>query len=128
MSIDDTAAEDVLGVGVAASPGVGIGELHVDIDDALDAMDAGRPVVVALETTSPGDVLAMVRAAGVLTALGGLESHAAVVTRSAGVPAVVSVQGLTISREGIRISAATVKVGEAVVVDGTSREIRRSPP
>ena len=126
--MDDAASgEDVLGVGVAAGPGQGIGELHVDIDDALDAIDAGRPVVVALGTTSPGDVSAMVRAAGVLTTVGGLESHAAVVTRSAGVPAVVSVQGLTISAEGIRISAATVMVGEAVVVDGTRGEIRRSP-
>lgn len=111
--------EGAVAHGRAASAGVATGELHVDVDDALDAIDAGRSVIIALETSSPGDVPVMVRAAGVLTVLGGPESHAAVVTRGAGVPAVVAVQGLVIGDHGIDVAGRRVEVGAAVTIDGT---------
>jgi phosphoenolpyruvate synthase/pyruvate phosphate dikinase len=56
--------------GTGVSPGVGRGELHVDIDDALDAIDERRPVVLALETSSPADVVAMTRAAAIVAVHG----------------------------------------------------------
>jgi phosphoenolpyruvate synthase/pyruvate phosphate dikinase len=134
MSSDEAASEEaasagvVLAAGVGVSPGEGIGELHVDVDDALDAIDAGRPVVIALESAAPGDVVVMARAAGVMTIIGDRESHVAVVTRGAAVPAVVGLEELTISERGIRISGEAVAVGETVVVDGTRGEIRRTRP
>lgn len=109
---------EVAARGRPASPGVATGELHVDPDDALDAIDAGRPVVIALETSSPGDVPVMVRAAGVLTVLGSPGSHAAVVARGAGVAAVVAVQGMAIGRDGIRLGGRHVPVGARITVDG----------
>ncbi|MEM7139895.1 MAG: PEP/pyruvate-binding domain-containing protein [Actinomycetota bacterium] len=114
---------DVVGQGRPASPGVATGELHVDPDDALDAIEAGRSVIMALETSSPGDVPVMVRAAGVLTVLGSPESHAAVVTRGAEVPAIVSVQGMTISDAGIALDGRPVRVGEMLTVDGTRGQV-----
>lgn len=116
-------AGEIAGRGRPASPGVATGELHTDVDDALDAIEAGRSVIIALQTSSPGDVPVMVRAAGVMTVLGNPESHAAVVTRSARVPAVVSVQGLTITEAGIEIDGHTIAIGEAVTVDGTRGQV-----
>ena len=114
---------EVAGQGRPASPGVASGELHTDVDDALDAIEAGRPVIIALETSSPGDVPVMVRAAGVMTVLGNPESHAAVVTRSADVPAVVSVQGLTIAPDGVDIGGRRIAVGDSITVDGTRGQV-----
>jgi len=110
----------VLSVGRAASPGTASGELATDIDEALDAMDEGRRVVLALETTSPSDVEAMVRAAGVITVVGNPECHAAVVARAAGVPAVVSVRGLVIGDDHVMIGDVRVENGDEVLVDGTN--------
>ena len=95
----------------------------MDPDDALDAIEAGWSVIIALETSSPGDVTVMVRAAGVLTVLGSPESHAAVVTRRADVPAVVAVQGLTISDARIDLAGRSVRVGETLTVDGTRGQV-----
>lgn len=115
----------VLGRGRPAGPGLAAGELHTDVDEALDAIAAGRPVVIALETTSPGDVEVMVGAAAVVTVLGGPESHAAVVARGAGVPAVVSVGGLRVHPDGIELPGGRVDVGEPLVVDGTGGRVGR---
>lgn len=116
---------DVLATGTAASGGVGTGRLHVDIDDALDATDRGEPVILVRPTTSPADVTAMVRSAAVVTALGGRESHAAVIARSVGIPAVVAVRALEIGADHIRVGEARVEVGEELVVDGTAGTVAR---
>ncbi len=113
----------LLGRGRPASAGFGVGELHTDVDTALDAIADGRPVVLALETAAPADVEAMVGAAAVVTVLGGPECHAAVVTRRAGVPAVVSVQGLRIDGHGIEIGGTRIGAGDAVAVDGTTGRV-----
>ena len=65
----------------------------------------------------------MVRAAGVMTVLGSPESHTGVVTRSADVPAVVSVQGLVITPEGIQFGDAAFPTGTLLTVDGTRGHI-----
>ncbi|GJM37424.1 MAG: hypothetical protein DHS20C19_07910 [Acidimicrobiales bacterium] len=113
------AVGEVTAHGRPASPGTATGELHVDQDEAFDAIDAGRAVIIALKTSSPGDVPVMVQAAGVMTVLGSPESHAAVVTRGAGVPAVVAVQGLVIGDHGIDVAGRRVEVGAPVTIDGT---------
>jgi len=111
---------DVIGSGRPAAPGQGEGELVTDLDDALDAIDDGRRVVLALDTTSPSEVAVMARSAGVFTIVGSPECHAAVVARAAGIPAVVSVQGLTIHPDHINIGSRRVDVGEQLLIDGTT--------
>ncbi len=110
----------IVGFGRAASPGLAEGELITDVGDALDAIDAGRRVVLALGTTSPSDVEAVTKAAGVITVVGGPECHAAVITRAGGVPAVVSVGGLVIADDHVMIGRVRIAVGEELVVDGTN--------
>ncbi len=111
---------DVIGSGRPAAPGQGEGELIIDLDDALDAIDDGRRVILALDTTSPSEVAAMARSAGVFTAIGSPECHAAVVARAAGIPAVVSVRGLTIHSDHVTIGIRRVDVGDRLLVDGTT--------
>jgi pyruvate,orthophosphate dikinase len=122
-AVNGTGGETLLGRGRRASSGQAVGELHVDVDSALDAIEEGRPVIIALETSSPSDVPVMVRAAGVMTVLGCPESHTGVVTRSADVPAVVSVQGLVITSEGIQFGDAAFPTGTLLTVDGTRGHI-----
>ena len=117
----------VIAEGQPASAGVGRGQVHVDVDDALDAHERGESVVLVLETSAPADMTAMVRSAAVLTVMGGRESHAAVVTRGAGVPAVVAVQGLTIGADHIMLGDRRVDVGDELVVDGTTGRIAGPP-
>ncbi len=113
----------VVGIGRAASPGMAAGELMTDIDEALDAIDIGRRVILALDTTSPSEVEAMTKAAGVITVVGSPECHAAVIARAAGVPAVVSVRGLTIATDHVMIGDVRVARGEVLIVDGTTGTI-----
>ena len=79
----------VLTVGLPASPGVATGEIATTSEAAELADAAGRSVILVREETSPSDVRGMAHAAGILTAKGGLASHAAVVARGWGIPAVV---------------------------------------
>ncbi len=116
---------DVLAMGQPGSAGVGEGRLLTDVDDALDAADRGEPVVLALGWTSPSDASAMVRSAALLTRVGGRQSHAAVVARSARVPAVLSVQGLEIADDHVVLAGERVEVGEWLVVDGTTGRVGR---
>ena len=111
--------------GIAASAGIARGRLQIDIDDALDAADRGVPVVLARTTTSPADVSAMVRSIAVLTAHGARESHAAVVARSLGIPAVVGVVDLVIGDDSVTIGDLVIGVGDELIVDGTHGVIAR---
>ncbi len=116
--------------GIGVSPGLGHGELQVDVDDALDAIAAGRAVVLALATSSPADVGAMARAAGIIAVLGDAHSHTAVVAKEAGVPAVVSVAGMRLTGDGVEIAGEAIGIGAPVTVDGGAGRVvwgQRSP-
>ena len=113
--------------GIGVSPGLGSGELRVDVDDALDAMDAGRPVVLALAVSSPADVPAMTRASAVLVVRGDARSHTAIVANAAGVPAVV-VGGLTIAAGGVEVEGITIDVGCELTVDGDAGTVEWRAP
>jgi len=114
--------------GIGVSPGLGHGELHVDVDDALDVIDEGRPVVLALEVSSPSDVPAMTAASAIISAGGDAHSHAAIVANAAGVPAVVGVSGLSVGSGGIQIDGAVIAVGQELTVDGDTGTLRWSAP
>ena len=79
----------VIAKGLAASPGAAVGRVYFTADDAADADDRGEAVILVRSETSPEDVHGMMVSQGILTARGGLVSHAAVVARGWGTPAVV---------------------------------------
>ena len=112
-------AEHVVVTGLAAGPGRGIGALVASVEDALRRHEAGEPVVLVRAETSPADVAGMSIARGIVTASGGLVSHAAMVARSWGIPAVVGAAGLMIDDDGVTGGGRRVGVGEMVTVDGT---------
>ena len=109
-------AAPLLAEGEGASPGVGIGRVVLDADAAEARGAAGEDVVLVRPTTSPEDVHGMVAARAVVTAVGGATSHAAVVSRSLGVPCVVGCgEGVAAALEGRQV---TVEGKAGRVFDG----------
>ncbi len=109
--------------GLGASPGVASGEIVTSPDAAVAAAEAGRQVILVRSETSPDDVHGMSRSAGILTASGGLASHAAVVARGWGIPAVVGAAGLRVGDGEVAIDGRTLQDGETITIDGASGEV-----
>jgi pyruvate,orthophosphate dikinase len=109
--------------GLGASPGIASGEIVTSPDAAVAAAEAGRHVILVRPQTSPDDVHGMSRSAGILTASGGLASHAAVVARGWGIPAVVGAAGLRVGDGEIAIAGRTLRDGETITIDGASGEV-----
>jgi pyruvate,orthophosphate dikinase len=110
-----------IGSGVPASPGTGVGPVVFDSARAETVAEGGRPPVLICPTTSPQDINGMIVAAGIVTGLGGRASHAAVVARGMGKPAVCGVETMTIEQEARRAVFSTGEVlaeGDLVTVDG----------
>jgi pyruvate,orthophosphate dikinase len=112
-----------LATGLGASPGLGSGEIAIDPSAAAEAAEAGRAVILVREETSPDDVHGMAHAAGILTARGGLASHAAVVARGWGIPAVVGATGVELGDGSVRIGERSLAVGEVISIDGSTGEV-----
>ncbi|MFI5880288.1 pyruvate, phosphate dikinase [Streptomyces sp. NPDC051554] len=110
--------------GLGASPGVAVGRVATTADSAA-RLAAGGPVVLLRPETSPLDMHGLAAATGVVTARGGPTSHAAVVARSMGKPAVVGAAGLTVdAADGcVRAGGRTLPEGTLIAVDGTSGEV-----
>jgi pyruvate, orthophosphate dikinase len=119
-----TSTEPVLATGLAASPGTGSGRLAVTVDAALDVFDAGDDPVFVTTQTSPADEPAMRISAAVVTARGGLASHAAVVARNWGLPAVCGAESIVVTPDGVQVADRFVAAGEWLTVDGTTGEVR----
>ena len=120
----DVRGEPCLVAGLPASPGVGSGRLTVSVDAALDVFDAGGDPVFVAPQTSPADEPALRVAAAVVTVRGGLSSHAAVVARNLGLPAVCGVESIVVRPDGIQVGDRFVAAGEWLTVDGTTGEVR----
>jgi pyruvate,orthophosphate dikinase len=115
----------VLAVGIGASPGVASGVAVFDAWRALDLADEGEDVILVRPETSPADEPALSVAVGVLTARGGLTSHAAVVARGRGLPAVCGAATLTIGDDDMVDAHGTVVAeGERITIDGATGEVR----
>src|SRR5205085_7784649 len=84
----------VIAKGLAASPGAGVGRAYFTADEAAEAAERGEHVILVRTETSPEDVHGMIVAEGILTSRGGLVSHAAVVARGWGKPAVVGAESI----------------------------------
>jgi pyruvate, orthophosphate dikinase len=109
--------------GLPASPGVATGAIATSSELAENAVSGGQAVILVRPETSPEDVRGMARAAGVLTARGGLASHAAVVARGWGIPAVVGAASVRPSPETVEFDGRTLAVGDQITIDGSSGEV-----
>jgi pyruvate,orthophosphate dikinase len=119
--VDPRAAVTVLAKGLPASPGAATGEVVFDADEAEALKKKGRDVILVRPETSPEDFHGIVAARAVLTARGGMTSHAAVVARGMGKTCVVGAKDLDVE-PGLgrfRVNGRTVKKGQVITVDGT---------
>ncbi|HNS49756.1 MAG TPA: pyruvate, phosphate dikinase [Anaerolineae bacterium] len=114
-----------LGSGVNASPGAAVGIAAFDADLAEEWGNAGKAVIMIRPETKPDDVHGMIAAKGIVTSRGGATSHAAVVARQFGRPAVVGCESIQINLETrqLEVSGKVVKQGEWVSLDGTTGEV-----
>jgi pyruvate,orthophosphate dikinase len=108
-----TGAEIPLVTGLAASPGAAVGRIALDSESAVEMAEAGESVILVMSETTPGDLPGMMAAAGILTVNGGSASHAAVVARGMGTPAICGAGALSIDR-----AARTITSGEQVLAEG----------
>jgi len=124
-SLDPKAHRDVLAKGLPASPGAASGEVVFSADEAEKLSDAGRSVILVRIETSPEDIHGMHAAKGILTARGGMTSHAAVVARGMGRPCVSGAGGLRIAYQKGCFTAAgkTVMAGDIITIDGATGEV-----
>jgi pyruvate,orthophosphate dikinase len=123
--IDEKARTGAIAAGVAASPGAAQGEAVFDSDRAVAARAAGRTVVLVRQETTPDDIHGMDAADGILTSQGGKTSHAAVVARGMGKPAVTGVAALAVdSKRGMaHTNAVEFSEGDEITIDGTTGEV-----
>ncbi|MGX4688100.1 pyruvate, phosphate dikinase [Streptomyces sp. JNUCC 63] len=113
VSPEAKASAPLLARGEPACPGVGVGRVVLDVEEAEDLADSGVDVVLARPTTDPDDVSGMIVSSAILTEIGGSTSHAAVVSRELGVPCVV----------GCGSGTLKALVGREVTVDGSTGEV-----
>ena len=113
----------LLTTGLAASPGAASGLAAVGSDAALDLASAGSTVILVATETTPADVAAMGLSAGILTARGGLASHAAVVARGWGIPAVCDAREITVEADGFVIGDRRITNGTPISIDGSTGEV-----
>ena len=116
-------AGDMLAKGLGASPGAAVGRVYFTADHAEAAAERGEDVVLVRNETSPDDVHGMMASKGILTARGGLVSHAAVVARGWGTPAVVGAEAVKISGSQFTVGDVVVEEGDWISLDGTSGEV-----
>jgi pyruvate,orthophosphate dikinase len=129
--IDPAAKVDVAARGLNASPGAASGAIVLDADTAEERGRAGESVILVRWETTPDDIHGLIHAAGVLTAHGGMTSHAAVVARGMGKPCVAGCEGLSIdvAAATLRIGEHELRAGDVITVDGgTGRVIVGAVP
>ncbi|MEN3316271.1 MAG: pyruvate, orthophosphate dikinase, partial [Acidimicrobiaceae bacterium] len=113
----------VIATGLAASPGAAVGKVYFTADDAAAGAERGEQVILVRTETSPEDVHGMIVAQGILTSRGGLVSHAAVVARGWGKPAVVGAESVVITGSSFTAGGTTVAEGDTISVDGTTGRV-----
>src|SRR6266571_2760226 len=123
--VDPRAAVTVVAKGLPASPGAAIGEAVFDADEAEALAKQGRKVILVRPETSPEDFHGIVAAQAVLTARGGMTSHAAVVARGMGKTCVVGATEIEVDPEAgrMRANGRVVKRGQVITVDGTTGRV-----
>ncbi|MGH3015557.1 MAG: pyruvate, phosphate dikinase, partial [Gaiellaceae bacterium] len=123
--IDPAADYEVAGKGLNASPGAATGKIVLDADRAEEQGKAGEAVILVRGETTPDDIHGVIEARGVLTAQGGMTSHAAVVARGMGKPCVAGCEALSIDlgARRIRLGEHELAEGEVITIDGGRGEV-----
>ena len=124
-TLDPEARRQVIATGLAASPGAASGEVVFSSDEAAALKAEGRNVILVRVETSPEDIKGMHSAAAILTARGGMTSHAAVVARGMGRPCVSGAGTLRIDYKAEQFTATgvTIKKGDIITVDGSTGQV-----
>ncbi|WP_043606173.1 pyruvate, phosphate dikinase [Novosphingobium sp. Rr 2-17] len=124
-TLDPKAVRDILGKGLPASPGAASGAIVLDADTAEKRAEMGESVILVRVETSPEDIHGMHAAKGILTARGGMTSHAAVVARGMGRPCVSGASALSIDMKTrtLRIANRALKEGDIITLDGATGDI-----
>ncbi len=122
---DPAATFTVLAKGLNASPGAAVGRVYFTADDAERHREAGERVILVRPETSPDDLHGMIAAEGILTSRGGLVSHAAVVARGMGTPAICGAEPVKIdlAAKQFTVGDTTVREGEVISINGSTGEI-----
>ena len=124
-SLDPNARKDIIATGLPASPGAASGKIVFTSEDAVREREAGNKVVLVRQETSPEDIAGMVSSEGILTARGGMTSHAAVVARGMGKPCVAGCNTLFIDSESktMVVRGETYNDGDSITIEGGSGEV-----
>lgn len=124
----------LLAKGLPASPGAACGKVYFNADDVVAAVEGGEKVLLVRQETSPEDIEGMVKAEGILTARGGMTSHAAVVARGMGKCCVAGCGEIKVDEAAkeIRAGELTIKEGDFLSIDGSTGkvylgEVKQSP-
>lgn len=123
--VDKNASQEILAAGLPASPGAGVGMLVFTADEAEEWAHQGKTVILARPETCPDDIHGLFAAAAVVTSRGGMTSHAAVVARGMGKPAVCGCEEMLINLDAETLTSRgkTFKKGDYVTVDGSTGRI-----
>ncbi|MHC4229196.1 MAG: pyruvate, phosphate dikinase [Planctomycetota bacterium] len=124
---DPSARREVIAKGLPASPGAAVGQVVFDADTAEAWRGKGKKVILVRIETSPEDIGGMDAAQGILTARGGMTSHAAVVARGMGKPCVAGVGALHIQYKARKLDVGklTIKEGDWISLDGSTGEMMK---
>ena len=125
LDAEDKASKESIAQGLPASPGAAVGEVVFSAEVARDRAQEGDKVILVRVETSPEDIEGMHAAEGILTARGGMTSHAAVVARGMGKCCVAGCSELNISeREGVfEVNGQSIKAGDIITLDGATGEV-----
>jgi pyruvate,orthophosphate dikinase len=123
--LDPDAKRTILTSGLPASPGAASGVISFSSESAGNRAEAGEKVILVRKETSPEDIAGMVASQGILTARGGMTSHAAVVARGMGKPCVAGCSDIEISyeKQTVIIGGKTFNDGDSLTIDGGSGEV-----
>ena len=116
---------EVVATGLPASPGAATGQVVFTADEAVAWAQKGKKVLLVRRETVPDDIHGMSVAQGILTATGGMTSHAAVVGRQMGKPSVVGCGALAIDAKGrtLKVAGKTLREGDPISIDGSTGEV-----
>ena len=124
--VDPQAKTDIVAIGLPASPGGATGQVVFSAEEAEEQVAAGNSVILVRRETTPEDIHGMKVAAGILTELGGMTSHAAVVARGMGVCAITGCDSLSIdygAGTATTVDGVVISRGDTITLDGNSGEV-----
>lgn len=123
--LDPKAKKNIIAKGLPASPGAGAGIIAFTSEHAHKLAETGHKVILVRQETSPEDIAGMVASQGILTARGGMTSHAAVVARGMGKPCVAGCSSLIIDHAAgtLTVAGKRYKEGDSLTIDGATGEV-----